>query len=271
MERPPERLKLDAGLEDVPVPGAGTDPGAAAGGGAAGGGAAGGEASNLVLRARKARLPGRLELSEFRVDRGQKILITGPNGAGKSTLLSLLAGTLEAPVGEVERRGRIGYLQQELEPPRYPALRLLPAFAAGLGGNIDDHAEALLRLGLFRASEFHVPVGGLSAGQQRRLALARLLLGHNDVMLLDEPTNHLAPVLVEELETALAGFSGTLVMVSHDRALRQWFSDCADRSRDRPAERGADHPSGMSAAPPRGTWLRYTMEGGILEPAPASA
>lgn len=233
-----------------------------------------------MLRARKARLPGRLDLSEFRVDRGQKILITGPNGAGKSTLLSLLAGTLEAPEGEVERRGRIGYLQQELEPPRYPALRLLPAFAAGLGGNIDEHAEALLRLGIFRASEFHVPVGGLSAGQQRRLALARLLLGHNDVMLLDEPTNHLAPVLVEELETALAGFGGTLVMVSHDRALREWFSDCADRSRearsredpsrDRPAERGGAHHLGM-APPPLGTWLRYTMDGGILEPAPVSA
>ena len=270
VERPPERLKLDAGLEKGAPAGAGAN-GEAAAGAAAGGGAARGEASSLVLRARKARLPGRLDLSEFRVDRGQKILITGPNGAGKSTLLSLLAGTLEAPVGEVERRGRIGYLQQELEPPRYPALRLLPAFAAGLGGNIDDHAEALLRLGLFRASEFHVPVGGLSAGQQRRLALARLLLGHNDVMLLDEPTNHLAPVLVEELETALAGFSGTLVMVSHDRALGQWFSDCADRSRDRPAERSAHQPSGMPAPPPRGTWLRYTMEGGILEPAPVSA
>ncbi|MBT2554709.1 ABC-F family ATP-binding cassette domain-containing protein [Arthrobacter sp. ISL-5] len=283
VERPPERLKLDAGLEEYGPAGFGADGLSADGLAAAGAAvrAAGGEASNLVLRARKARLPGRLDLSEFRVDRGQKILITGPNGAGKSTLLSLLAGTLEAPVGEVERRGRIGYLQQELEPPRYPALRLLPAFAAGLGGNIDDHAEALLRLGLFRASEFHVPVGGLSAGQQRRLALARLLLGHNDVMLLDEPTNHLAPVLVEELETALASFSGTLVMVSHDRALRQWFSDCADRSRedqsregrfrDRPAERGGAHPVGMAAAPPRGTWLRYTMEGGILEPAPVSA
>ncbi|TSE14620.1 ABC-F family ATP-binding cassette domain-containing protein [Arthrobacter sp. KBS0703] len=286
VERPPERLKLDAGLEEVPgsgpgadgtlsggwVPDGGTAGGGTAGDGAAGGGTADGDASNLVLRARRARLPGRLDLSEFRVDRGQKILITGPNGAGKSTLLSLLAGTLETPVGEVERRGRIGYLQQELEPPRFPALRLLPAFAAGLGGNIDDHAEALLRLGLFRASEFHVPVGGLSAGQQRRLALARLLLGHNDVMLLDEPTNHLAPVLVEELETALAGFGGTLVMVSHDRALRQWFSDCAGRSGDRPAERGGgDHPAGLTAAPPRGTWLRYTMEGGILEPAPVSA
>ncbi|CAH0281939.1 Energy-dependent translational throttle protein EttA [Arthrobacter sp. Bi83] len=245
VERPPERLKLEAGLD---------------GGGAAGN--AEGE-PGLALRIRGVRVQGRLELPSFRVERGQKILITGPNGAGKSTLLSVLAGTLEAPVGNVERSGRIGYLQQELEPPERPGLRLLPAFAAGLGGNIDDHAEALLRLGLFRTSEFHVPVGGLSAGQQRRLALARLLLGHNDVMLLDEPTNHLAPVLVEELETALAGFSGTLVMVSHDRALRQWFSDCAERS--------ANPVRGTETERPRGAWLRYTMDRGVLAPAPVAA
>jgi macrolide transport system ATP-binding/permease protein len=245
VERPPERLKLEAGLDA---------------GGAAG--STEGE-PGLVLRIRGVRMRGRLELPSFRVERGQKILITGPNGAGKSTLLSVLAGTLEAPVGDVQRSGRIGYLQQELEPPERPGVRLLPAFAAGLGGNIDDHAEALLRLGLFRTSEFHVPVGGLSAGQQRRLALARLLLGHNDVMLLDEPTNHLAPVLVEELETALAGFSGTLVMVSHDRALRQWFSDCAERS--------ANPALGTQTEPPRGTWLRYTMDRGVLAPAPVAA
>jgi macrolide transport system ATP-binding/permease protein len=230
VERPPERLKLDAGLDGSPE-----------------------DVSGRVLHARNARVPGRLDIAEFRVDGGQKILITGPNGAGKSTLLSVLAGTLEPEGGQVVRSGRIGYLQQELELPEHPSLRLLPAFAAGLGGNIDDHAEALLRLGLFRTSEFHVPVGALSAGQQRRLALARLLLGHNEVMLLDEPTNHLAPALVEELESALADFGGTVVMVSHDRALGEWFDGCAARSRNRAGE----------AAP--GVWLRYAMADGALE------
>lgn len=235
VERPPERLKLDAGLHAGPD---GGDPW---------------EAVDGVLHARNTRVPGRLDVPEFRVGRGQKVLITGPNGAGKSTLLSVLAGTLEPAAGQVVRHGRIGYLQQELELPEHPSLRLLPAFAAGLGGNIDDHAEALLRLGLFRTSEFHVPVGALSAGQQRRLALARLLLGHKDVMLLDEPSNHLAPALVEELESALAEFDGTVVMVSHDRALGEWFDSCADRSRGRAGE-GAS-----------GRWLRYTMADGMLE------
>lgn len=67
----------------------------------------------------------------------------------------------------------------------------------------------------------------MSVLQYRRLALARLLTGHFDVLLFDEPTNHLAPLLVGELEDALADFGRTLVLVSHDRALRQWFAGLA--------------------------------------------
>ncbi|WP_248758933.1 ABC-F family ATP-binding cassette domain-containing protein [Pseudarthrobacter sp. SSS035] len=211
-------------------------------------------AASAVLVARGVAVPGRLGVTDFAAGTGEKILITGPNGAGKSTLLSVLAGTLEPTEGLVQRPARIGYLQQELELPQRPTLRLLPAFAAGLGGNIDEHAEALLRLGLFRTSEFHVPVGSLSAGQQRRLALARLLLGGYGTLIVDEPTNHLAPVLVEQLEEALAGFAGTLVMVSHDRALRDWFARCAKKSE-------------TSRTDDAGRWIRYSMDKGVLAPA----
>lgn len=210
--------------------------------------------ASAVLVARGVAVPGRLGVTDFAARTGEKILITGPNGAGKSTLLSVLAGTLEPVEGLVQRPARIGYLQQELELPQRPTLRLLPAFAAGLGGNIDEHAEALLRLGLFRTSEFHVPVGSLSAGQQRRLALARLLLGGYGTLIVDEPTNHLAPVLVEQLEEALAGFTGTLVMVSHDRALRDWFARCAKKS-------------DTSRTDDAGRWIRYSMDKGVLAPA----
>ncbi|MEO8283763.1 MAG: ABC-F family ATP-binding cassette domain-containing protein [Pseudarthrobacter sp.] len=206
---------------------------------------------SAVLSVRGVSVPGRLRPTDFEAWTGDKILITGPNGAGKSTLLSVLAGTLEPDDGTVIRPSRIGYLQQELELPDRPSLRLLPAFVAGLGGNVDEHAEALLRLGLFRTTEFHVPVGSLSAGQQRRLALARLLLGGFSTLIVDEPTNHLAPVLVEQLEEALADFAGTLVMVSHDRALREWFARNAKKSeKSRTAEAGR--------------WLRYSMDGGVL-------
>jgi macrolide transport system ATP-binding/permease protein len=205
-------------------------------------------ASAPALEAFGVSVPGRLQPTDLRVESGQKVLITGPNGAGKSTLLSVLAGTLEPAAGTVAVNCRVGYLQQELEVTSRPGLRLLPAFAAGLGGNIDEHAEGLLRLGLFRPSEFHVPVGGLSAGQQRRLALARLLLGGYDTMIVDEPTNHLAPVLVEQLEAALASFAGTVVIVSHDRALGEWF----------------DHSAASHVRTAPGAWVRYEMHDGEL-------
>ena len=213
-------------------------------------------ASEPALEAHGISAPGRLQPTHLRVEAGQKVLITGPNGAGKSTLLSILAGTLEPATGSVTVNGKVGYLQQELEVPSRPGLRLLPAFAAGLGGNIDEHAEGLLRLGLFRPAEFHVPVGGLSAGQQRRLALARLLLGGYDTMIVDEPTNHLAPVLVEQLEAALASFEGTLVIVSHDRALGEWFDRCAR------ADVAVEHRRGPVGT--GGHWVRYGMQDGEL-------
>jgi macrolide transport system ATP-binding/permease protein len=246
VDRPPAPLRLNAELAlDGAGPSGATQDGAP------------------VLAVRGVSVPGRLATTDFHAGAGEKILITGPNGAGKSTLLSVLAGTLEPAAGSVKRPARIGYLQQELELPQRPSLRLLPAFAAGLGGNIDEHAEALLRLGLFRTSEFHVPVGSLSAGQQRRLALARLLLGGYGTLIVDEPTNHLAPVLVEQLEAALAEFAGTVVMVSHDRALREWFAGCARRSRD--AAQGRHGTQAGSAAV--GRWIRYSMDNGVLAPA----
>lgn len=170
------------------------------------------------------RVADRLTVPSLTVAAGEKLLVTGPNGAGKTTLLNAIAGMGSVDAGTVRHRGRLGYLPQELDPPANPSQRLLPAFAAGLRGDIDELADRLLNLGLFRSADFSVPIGGLSAGQYRRLALARLLVGHYDVLLFDEPTNHLSPVLVGELEEALAGFAGTLVMVSHDRALRRWFT-----------------------------------------------
>lgn len=262
VDRPPVPLRLNVPLAtDSNTAPSGAAPSNTASSGAAPSGAARDGAP--VLAVRGVSVPGRLGTTDFQAGAGEKILITGPNGAGKSTLLSVLAGTLEPAGGSVKRPERIGYLQQELELPQRPALRLLPAFAAGLGGNIDEHAEALLRLGLFRTSEFHVPVGSLSAGQQRRLALARLLLGGYGTLIVDEPTNHLAPVLVEQLEGALADFTGTLVMVSHDRALREWFAACARRSRE--AARGRDGSRAGDTGV--GCWTRYSMDNGVLAPA----
>ncbi|MFD4693833.1 ribosomal protection-like ABC-F family protein [Streptomyces sp. NPDC058463] len=165
----------------------------------------------------------RLDLPALRVGPGQRLLVTGPNGAGKSTLLRVLAGDLAPDAGTVRRRARIGYLPQEL-PVRPTRRSLLATFAAGRPGFADEHAEDLLALGLFRPEDLTVPVAALSIGQQRRLALARLVTRPADLLVLDEPTNHIALSLVEELEAALAQYRGAVVVVSHDRSFRGRFT-----------------------------------------------
>lgn len=157
------------------------------------------------------------------IEPGSRLLVTGENGAGKTTLLRVLAGDLRPDAGTVRRRGRIGYLAQEL-PARATRLPLLAAFAAGRPGLPDEYAEQLLSLGLFREHDLHVPVAALSVGQQRRLQIATLLTRPADLLVLDEPTNHIALDLIEDLQTALATYPGAVVAVSHDSAFRARFA-----------------------------------------------
>ncbi|CAL9551207.1 ABC-F family ATP-binding cassette domain-containing protein [Streptomyces sp. enrichment culture] len=174
------------------------------------------------------RVGNRLAVERLTVTAGEKLLVHGGNGAGKSTLLRVMAGQLAPDSGTVTRRGRIGYLAQEI-PVGRPAERLLAAFGRDLAGTEEEKEELLLSYGLFRPRDLHTPVGSLSAGQRRRLALARLLACPADLLLLDEPANHLALGLVEELEEALDHWTGALVVVSHDRLLRRRFTGRVQR------------------------------------------
>ncbi len=170
-------------------------------------------------------MPGRLAVTALDIAHGTRLLVTGPNGAGKSTLLELLAGDLQPARGQVLiRRGlRIGRLAQRVTWD-HPERSALEAYAAGRPGPAGEHAPGLLGLGLLHPSTLATPVGRLSVGQQRRLALARLLAARPDVLLLDEPTDHLSLTLVEELEQAIRGWPGPLVIVSHDRWLRRGWA-----------------------------------------------
>ncbi|MEU0501146.1 ABC-F family ATP-binding cassette domain-containing protein [Nocardia sp. NPDC005998] len=134
-----------------------------------------------------------------------RVLIHGPNGAGKSTLLDKIYDSA---------RGRVGYLRQNVVFDPEPTV----AETYGHG------RAALLSTGLFHRDALDTAVGALSEGQRRRLALAELLVGDYDLLLLDEPTNHLSLTLVEELEGALRDYTGALVIVTHDRALRARFA-----------------------------------------------
>ncbi|EST28869.1 ribosomal protection-like ABC-F family protein [Streptomyces niveus] len=167
----------------------------------------------------------RLRLDSLQVKAGARLLVDGPNGAGKTTLLRVLAGDLAPDAGTVHRTADVGYLAQESAPgPADSRRSLLGAFAAGRRGLPEEHTDELLALGLFREEDLAVPVAGLSVGQRRRLELARLLTRPADLLILDEPTNHVALSLVEELERALAGYPGAVVVVSHDRRFRGEFA-----------------------------------------------
>ncbi|WP_328904870.1 ATP-binding cassette domain-containing protein [Streptomyces sp. NBC_00234] len=171
------------------------------------------------------RVPGRLALDALSIEPGGRLLVTGPNGAGKSTLLQVLAGELVPDRGTVRRPGRVGFLRQHTALPDDDRT-VLAAFAAARHHDDEEEAAAeLLPLGLFRTSDLATPVRALSTGQRRRLELSALVTAPADLLLLDEPTNHLAPALVEELEAALAQYTGTLVVVTHDRRMRAAFTD----------------------------------------------
>ncbi|MFF9580055.1 ribosomal protection-like ABC-F family protein [Streptomyces rubiginosohelvolus] len=191
----------------------------------------------------------RLHLPYLRLTSGARLLVTGENGAGKTTLLRVLAGDLNPDTGTVTRHARIGYLPQEL-PARPTRRTLLATFAAGRPGFPDEYADDLLALGLFRPEDLDVPVASLSVGQQRRLALARLVTRPADLLVLDEPTNHIALSLVEELEQALDQYRGAVVVVSHDRSFRARFTgDVLELRAGRQVGEAPAYASGEAAAP----------------------
>ncbi len=176
----------------------------------------------VLVQVRDLHVPGRVDLEALDVTARTRVLVEGPNGSGKSSLLTAMVGRLEPVRGNVLRaRGvRLGLLAQHTVWPD-PSLNVLSVFASGREGEVDDHVAALLDVGLVHPRELRTPVGQMSVGQQRRVALARLVVDDPDVLLLDEPTDHLSLALVEELEQALGERQGALVVVSHDRWLRR--------------------------------------------------
>lgn len=182
-----------------------------------------GEGGGVVAELVGVRVGERLLVPSLQVRRGERLLVTGPNGAGKSTLMRVLAGELAPDAGTVRVHGKVGHLHQE-EAGYNPSSTVLSAYAEGRLGDLEEHAQRLLSLGLFRTADLWLRVGELSYGQRRRIELARLVSDPVDLMLLDEPTNHLSPALVEELEAALTAYTGALVIVTHDRRMRATFT-----------------------------------------------
>ena len=197
-------------------------------------------AGGVVLKARDAGRSGKLVIEaedlcksydgrpivrdfSIRVERGERIGVIGANGAGKTTLVNLLTGRLAPDTGHV-RLGtalEIATLEQSRESLD-PGIGVAATLTEGRGdqvmvGGSPRHVIGYMKDFLFRPEQARTQVGTLSGGEKGRLALARALARPSNMLVLDEPTNDLDLETLDLLQDMLADYSGTLILVSHDR------------------------------------------------------
>ena len=146
---------------------------------------------------------------------GDKIVVTGPNGAGKSTLFKAIMGHIKPEAGEV-RIGQNASIAMLAQEQQWANPKLSPQQLYDLAPN---PRVSLEDLGLLSAADALRPVGDLSVGQQRRVALALVVANPPEILLLDEPTNHLSVDLIEEVQDAVDNAEGTVIVITHDHRM----------------------------------------------------
>ncbi|MBB3048516.1 ATP-binding cassette subfamily F protein uup [Litorivivens lipolytica] len=191
-----------------------------------------------------------LDKADLQLDPGERVCLVGRNGSGKSTLLSIIAGELTPDSGEIQLDQGVKVASMPQAPiEAAPGTTVFQAVAEGLDsagqllaryevlaaeGNLDELAKVQEQLEAEGGWEFHQRIeqtlsrlnldgqqtlSELSGGWRRRVALARALVAQPDILLLDEPTNHLDIAAIEWLEQAVLGYDGSVLFITHDRAL----------------------------------------------------
>lgn len=190
----------------------------------------------------------------LRVHRGDCIGLVGPNGAGKTTLLKMLTGQLEPDSGTVKLGTNLDIAtldqkREELNPDDTLAHYLTDGRGENLLVNGEvKHVTGYMKDFLFQPEQARTPIRNLSGGERARLMLARILAKPTNLLILDEPTNDLDIETLDLLQEVVAGFVGTVILVSHDRDFldRTVTSTIAPANPDAPDGRWIEYAGGYS-------------------------
>src|SRR5439155_15339512 len=156
---------------------------------------------------------------DLEIERGERVALLGPNGVGKTTLLRTIMGELKPLGGHLElgHNVKFGYYSQSHEGLN--ANNTVVDEVRSVRNMTEQEARDLLARMLFSGDNIYKQIGDLSGGERSRVALTKLTLTSANFLILDEPTNHLDLDAQEALSDVLLKYEGTILFVSHDRAL----------------------------------------------------